>query len=70
MFVQKLENETSLTLEEMEMTNGGGDGCPGVQNYAEFQEVLAWLLDHGYGAQESALSQAYHAGKIQFAPAC
>ncbi len=23
MFVQKLENETSLTLEEMEMTTGG-----------------------------------------------
>ncbi len=26
MFVQKLENETSLTLEEMEMTTGG-IGC-------------------------------------------
>ncbi len=42
MFVQKLENETSLTLEEMEMTTGG-IGCAKVNSV-----IMELIMDDKY----------------------
>ncbi len=70
MLVQKLENETSLTLEEMEMTTGGGDNCPGVQNWTELFEVFHKMDSMGYSAQIDVVYDGFISGKLQFAPGC